>query len=444
MIAEVIDKMLRRFEERNCQPATVKRAGNFLRRMMNSGLNPELIAAIQERRLRNTIDYVHAHSPFYQRMFDKCKIRPEDIRTAADLHKLDFTTASDIRQWQDFLCVPEEKLSAVFTTSGTTGEPKRMYYTYREIQALSNLYGMALRIAHTGRLVVLIALPIGHGLWIGGSSVQRAVERAGGLPLNVGADNPRETIRWMERFSPNVIFSSPSYMTALTHEAQQVGYHCPIDKIILVGELLTLAHKELFSGYWGANVFDSYGSTEIGGAQTIALPECSAFHLNDLHLITEIIDPVTGNPADEGELVFTTIRREGMPLVRYRSGDKARWAECTCWLPLRAIKIKGRTDDMIVAGDMNLFGRVIADAVGTVPGTTGRIILTVDKEGLADKLTIKVEGIPDKESVQKALLAAYPEFAVNTKNGNLGLIIETVNDLGSQIKDVKIIDLRLF
>jgi phenylacetate-CoA ligase len=443
MIAKVIDKTLGRFEERNCQPAVIKRVGNFLRRMTNSGLNPELIAAIQEQRLCNTIDYVHAHSPFYRRMFDKCKVDPEDIRTAADLHKLDFTTGDDIRQWQDFLCVPEDKLSAVFTTSGTTGEPKRMYYTYRDIQALSNLYGMALRIAHAGRLVVLIALPIGHGLWIGGASVQRAVERAGGLPLNVGADNPRETIRWMERFSPNVIFSSPSYMTALTYEAQQAGYHCPIDKIILVGELLTSAHKELFFGYWGANVFDSYGSTEIGGAQTIALPECSAFHLNDLHLITEIIDPVTGSPAEEGEMVFTTIRREGMPLVRYRSGDKACWAECTCWLPFRAIKIKGRTDDMIVAGDMNLFGRVIADAVGTVPGATGRIVLTVAKEGLADKLTLTVEGMPDKDSVQKALRAAYPELVVNTKNGNLSLIIETSKDLGSQIKDVKIIDLRL-
>ncbi|MDF2633655.1 MAG: Phenylacetate--CoA ligase [Pelosinus sp.] len=442
MIAEVIDKTLRRFEERNCQPAVAKRAGNFLRRIMESGVKPELIAAIQERRLRNTIDYVYAHSPFYQRMFDKCGVYPEDIRTPNDLHKLAFTTGKDIRQWQEFLCVPEEKLSAVFTTSGTTGEPKRMYYTYREMQMLSNLYGVALRVAHEGRLVALVALPIGHGLWIGGASVQRAVERAGGLPLNVGADNPRETLKWMERFSPNVIFSSPSYMTALTFEAQQIGYHQPLDKIILVGELLTSAHKELFTGYWGAAVFDSYGSTEIGSAQTIALPECSAFHLNDLHIITEIIDPVTGKSTDEGELVFTTIRRDGMPLIRYRSGDKGCWAKCTCWLPLRAVKIKGRTDDMIVAGDMNLYGRVISDAVSSVSGATGRVLLTVDKESLRDKLMIKVEGKANPELVQKALLAVYPELALNTQNGNLSLNIETAIDLGSQIKDIRIIDLR--
>ncbi len=442
MIAEVIDRTLRRFEERNCQPVVVKKAGTVFRGMMEYGMKKELITAVQERRLRNTIHYVYAHSPFYQRMFDKCTLRPDDIRTAADLHRLDFTTANDIRQWQDFWCVPEEKFSAVFTTSGTTGEPKRMYYTYREIQMLSNLYGAALRIAHAGRLVALIALPVGHGLWIGGSSVQRAVERAGGLPLNVGADNPHETIRWMNRFSPNVIFSSPSYMTALTREAQKLGYHFPIDKIILVGEILTLAHKELFTGYWGAAVFDSYGSTEIGGAQTISLPECNAFHLNDLHLITEIIDPVTGKPADEGELVFTTIRREGMPLLRYRSGDRARWAKCSCWLPLRSIKIKGRTDDMIVAGDMNLYGRVIADAISTVSATTGRVLITVAKEGLNDKLSLTVEGTPEKESVQEALLTAYPELTINIRNGNMLLYIETTIDLGSQIKDVRIIDLR--
>ncbi|WP_378956955.1 phenylacetate--CoA ligase family protein [Pelosinus sp. sgz500959] len=442
MIAKVIDKMLRRFEERNCQPAVVKRAGNYLRGMMENGLKPELIVAIQERRLHDTIEYVYARSPFYRRVFEECGVRPENIKKAADLRKLTFTTSSDIRQWQDFLCVPEDKLSAVFTTSGTTGEPKRIYYTFREMQTLSNLYGMAIRVAHAGRLVALVTLPVGHGLWIGGASVQRAVERAGGLPLNVGADNPKETIKWMKRFSPNVIFSSPSYMTAVTREAEQVGYRCTLDKIILAGELLTSAHKELFSRYWDADVFDSYGSTEIGSAQTIALPECSAFHINDLHLITEIIDPDTGNPADEGELVFTTIRREGMPLVRYRSGDKARWAQCSCWLPLRAISIKGRTDDMIVAGDMNLYGRVIADAVGKVSGTTGRIMLTVTKEGLTDKLMVKVEGGPDKELVEMAILKVYPELVVNTKNGNLHFLVEAVNDLGSQIKDVKVVDLR--
>lgn len=442
MKVELIDAALRRFEERNCQPATVKRAGSWLRRLVEQGLQPELIACIQERRLRHTVDYAYRHSPLYRQRFTAAGLTPGDIQTSADLAKLPFTTVQDIRQWQDCLCVPEEKLAAVFTTSGTTGEPKRMYYTFREMQTLANLYGMAIRMVHSGRLVALIALPIGHGLWIGGASVQRAVERAGGLPLNVGADNPQETLQWMRRFTPNLIFSSPSYMTALTQQAQAVGYRPVVDKIILAGELLTPEHKATFREYWGAAVFDSYGSTEIGSAQTIALPECTAFHLNDLHLITEIIDPDTGQAATEGELVFTTLRREGIPLLRYRSGDRGQWAECNCWLPLRAVAIKGRTDDMVVAGDMNLYGRVMAAAVGEVAGATGRIALILEKEGLRDRLTVQVEGNAQSKDVQQALLRAYPELAVNTANGNLALRIETGVTLSAQIKAVKVVERR--
>lgn len=442
MIAEFMDKTLRKFEESISQPAMIKKAGRFLQRFVEREMPSDFIRAIQIRRLRDTINYVTVRSPFYKRMFSEHGLRPEDIKTIDDLRKIPFTTVRDIRDWQEFLCVPEEKLTAVFTTSGTTGEPKRIYYTFRELQTLSNLYGIALRIAHSGRLVALIALPVGHGLWIGGAISQRAVERAGGLSLNVGANDPGDTLKWMERFSPNVVFSSPSYMTALTREAERRGYRTPLDKIVLAGELLTAEHKKLFTGYWGAAVFDSYGSTEIGSAQTIALPECTAFHLNDLHLITEIVDPVTGSPADEGELVFTTIRREGMPLIRYRSGDKARWANCGCWLPLTAMNLRGRTDDMLVAGDMNIYGRVIAEAVGTIPETTGRVLITAVKDGLTDKLIITVEGHAGVEEIKEALLRAYPELGVNLKNGNLHLGIELVNSLDSQIKNVKVLDLR--
>ncbi|SEO64203.1 phenylacetate--CoA ligase family protein [Propionispora vibrioides] len=442
MIAEVIDRTLRRFEDQNCRPAAVKRAGAFFKHTVEQGLRPGFIDAVQELRLRHTLRYVQERSPFYRRLFKEYAIKAETIRTVTDLAQLPFTTAADIRQWRDFLCVPEDRLSAVFTTSGTTGEPKRVYYTFREMQALSNLYGMTIRMVHSGRLVALIALPIGHGLWIGGASVQRAVERAGGLPLMVGADNPAETVTWLKRFSPDMIFSSPSYMTAVTREAQQLGYRIPVGKIALVGERLTAEHKAFFQEYWGAAVFDIYGSTEIGSAQTISLPGCQAFHINDLHLVTEIIDPATGQPAQEGELVFTTLRRDGMPFIRYRSGDRGSWATCPCWLPLRAVHIGGRTDDMIVAGDMNLYGRVIADAVGKVPKTTGRILVRVEKAGLVDQLTVQVEGQPDEILVQAALQKAYPELAVNMKNGNLQLVIEPISSLGQQIKDIRVRDLR--
>ena len=283
-----------------------------------------------------------------------------------------------------------------------------------------------------------------HGLWMGWATAQRIVERAGGLPLPVGADDPKETLQWMKRLEPNVLMSSPSYLTVLTRQAQAQGYRPKLDKILVGGETLYEAQRARFVEYWDAQVFDSYGATEIGGGQTIVLPECGgAFHLNDLHLITEIVDPDTGEPAEEGELVFTTLTREAMPLLRYRSGDRAGWTECDCWLPARAIQLQGRVDDMFTAGDMNLYGRVMAKAISQIPGASGHLELLLDKVELADRLLVRVEGNRMKKAkVRQALFDAYPKLGRNTDNGNLILEIETGVDLSDQIKALRIKDKR--
>lgn len=442
LISGITERAMRWFESYNFSPGFAKKSAGLLVKHINNRTNRRVVREIQLRRLRRTMQYITVHSPFYRNMFNRLGMQPEDIRTVEDLQKLPFTTDDDIRNWRQFLCVPQEQLSAVFATSGTTGEPKRVYFTYREMQMLTNLYALTLHMMHTGRLVGLIALPNRHGLWIGSAIAQRAVERAGGLPIPSGAEDTWETIQWMKRFEPNMIFSSPSYMAALTREAEQEGYRPGIDKVFTGGELLTGEHKKYLNEYWGAEVYDSYGSTEIGGAQTLVLPNCSAFHFNDLHLVTEIIDPVTSKTAEEGELVFTTLRREAMPLLRYRSGDRARWAECSCELPLVAAKILGRTDKMMVVGDMNLYGRVILEAISKIPGATGRIAIRLLKNGLTDQMVLQVEGNVKAEDVQLSLQEAYPELETNIANGNLILDIETSADLGTQIKAIKILDER--
>jgi phenylacetate-CoA ligase len=401
------------------------------------------VVSIQTRRLRQTPAYAGRRSPFYREVFQKAGFPPAAVRSAADLRQLPFTTATDIRDWRRFLCVPEAECAAVFTTSGTTGEPKRVYFTYREFHALSNFAALALRFRNPGRLIALIVLPTSHGLWIGSASAQRAVERAGGLPLPVGADDPGETLTWMERFEPNLVISSPSCMSALTRRAERAGFRLPLDRILVSGESCSPAQKRAFSAYWGAQVFDSYGSTETGGGQTLALPGCVGMHLNDLHLVTEIVDPDTGEPAEEGELVFTTLLREAMPLVRYRSGDRGRWSACPCGLPFRVVEVVGRTDDMFVAGDMNLYANVIADAVARVNGASGRIAILLDRVDLTDRMVVRLEGSGvEEEAVRQALFTAYPELRTNTANGNLILEIEPNVNLGSQAKGFKVVDRR--
>jgi phenylacetate-CoA ligase len=444
MLPEVVDRALRTFEHRVANPKRVKWVARLLEKLGNWEPDVGTVRQIQQLRLRQTLDYVYEHSPFYREMFEDCRIRPGEVREPADLQGLPFTTSADIRDPRRFVCVPEDELSAVFTTSGSTGEPKRIYYTWRDTQMLTNLAAVFLRVGCPGRLCALIALPIAHGLWIGAPSAARTVERAGGLPIPVGTGDPAATLRWMRRFEPDVVMSCPSYMTALTRASERGGYRVRLDQILLSGEMLTTDHKRYFHEYWRASISDAYGTTEMGGAQAIAGPECTAFSLNELHLVTEIVDPLTHEPADEGELVFTTLNREAMPLIRYRSGDRARWADCSCGLPVGTMQLLGRVDDMLVAGDMNLFGQVIADRITEVPGATGRVELALDKVELTDRLRVWVEGDGlDPEAIRRALYDAYPELPANIQIGNLILEIETGVDLGDQIKALKIVDRRV-
>jgi phenylacetate-CoA ligase len=443
MLAIAVDLATRAFELYTHRPQRVRQIAYFAQRFRRNGMAPKVLRAVQNRRMRRTISYAYQRSPYYRSHFSQTGLHPRDIRTIADLRHLPFTTAADIRNWQQFLCVSEDDVSAVFTTSGTTGEPKRVYFTSRELNAMTNFAAFALRFGQPGRLVALLALPMSHGFWIGSATAHRVVERAGGLPLPVGADDPVEAVAWMRRFSPNVVISSCSYLAAITRQAEREGYRPRLERVLLGGETVTPDRRSLFQEYWNTEVLDSYGSTEIGGGQTLALPECTAFNLNDMHLVTEIINPDTGQSADEGELVFTTLLREAMPLLRYRSGDRGRWSNCPCGLPFQAIQLTGRTDDMFVAGDMNLYANVVAAAVERVTGATGRITIELDRVEAADRVVLRVEGEDvNEDAVRGALFVAYPEFSTNISNGNILLDVQIDVSLGPQIKAFKIVDRR--
>jgi phenylacetate-CoA ligase len=225
--------------------------------------------------------------------------------------------------------------------------------------------------------------------------------------------------------------------------AEERGYRYALDKVLLGGENLSDTQRERFRHYWDTEVFDTYGATEIGGGQTITLPECPAFHLNDLYLVTEIVDPETGQAADEGALVFTTLMREAMPLLRYRLGDLACWQESNCWLPFSAIELTGRMDDRVEAGGAALYASRIADVIAQVPGSRGRVEMRLDKVELTDRLTLRIAGEGVKEqAVREALFKVYPRIRTNLENESLVLDIETDASLTDQIKAVKLVDER--
>lgn len=443
ILSQTIDVALQAFETQIASPTRVRQAAQVIETFLDRGVDTAVVQQIQAQRLQETVEYAADRSPFYRALFEQSGVPPKSIRRPDDLRALPFTTADDVRGFRDFICVPDDELAALFTTAGSTGEPKQIYYTLEELERITNFSALALRVRHRGKLHALIALPMRHGLWIGSATAENIMRRAGGLPIPVGAGDPHDTLQWMQRFEPNVVASSPSYMTALTREAEKAAYRPPLDLVMLGGEMLTDEQETEFRDYWRAEIINSYGTTEIGGAQTISLPDCRGFHLNDFHLVTEIVDPQTGEAADEGELVFTTIRREAMPLLRYRSGDRARWVECPDRIPLPAVELLGRLDDMIVAGDANLYGRVIADAVTEVPGAGRHVAIYVDKVDMIDRLTIHVEGDEvAEESVREAIFSAYPEARTSAESGQLMLNVVVGSDLSDQIKALKVVDSR--
>jgi phenylacetate-CoA ligase len=167
MLPEAIEWALQSFEGRVVKPKRVRQVARLLEKLANRRPDAGLVPHIQRLRLRRTMHYAYNHSPFYRDVFEGHRIRPGDIRELTDLQELPFTTSDAIRDPRRCLCVPDDQVSAVFTTSGSTGEPKRVYFTWRDIQMLTNLAAVFLRVGHPSRLWVLIALPIGRGLWIG-------------------------------------------------------------------------------------------------------------------------------------------------------------------------------------------------------------------------------------------------------------------------------------
>lgn len=369
-------------------------------------------------------------------------LRPWDLRGPEDLQRLPLTGPEDLRHWDRFLCLPAESAAAVFTSAGTTGEPKRVYFNRADLQSLVSFGALVARLRWTGRMIALIVLPMRYGLWIGWNTALRVVERAGGLPLPVGGEDLEDGLRWLRRFDPDLIIASPTHMMGLTRVAQEAGYHKSVSAVLLGGEPLDAERQKLFEDYWDAEVYDTYGATEIGGAQSIRMPGCTAFHLNDLHLYTEVVDPESGSPAEQGVLAFTTLRRQAMPLIRYVVGDRAARAPCRCGLGTTTIALQGRADDLIILADQALSGEGILAALAPL-GDDIRVECRVDRVGGIDRLRLRLAAqVISEEQVLGALHEAYPGIRSVLEQGLLMLEVETAAALDEQVKAFRVQDLR--
>jgi len=321
----------------------------------------EEIEEIKRKRFRATIKYVYENSPFYRRLFKESGIDVESIRTPEDIVKLPFTTKQHLRDAYPLKmsCVPKEKIVRIQMTGGTTGKPVIIPYTRRDVEQWKEMVLRAFSIAGITSKDVIQITPA-FGLWNGGFGFHFAADAIDAFIIPTGAGNTRNQVRFMVDFGTTVLCATASYPMRIAEVAKEMGYEpseLPVEKMLLGAEPWSEEMRKRIEETFQARAFDIPGLTEMGGVGTVGF-ECPlrhGLHMWEDNYIVEIVDPETGEvleEGEEGEVVYTSINREAMPLIRYRSGEVSAVVTrevCECGIEHMTIRrIRGRTDDMVI------------------------------------------------------------------------------------------------
>jgi phenylacetate-CoA ligase len=447
LLGRVIDWYVRRVEN---NPNARLASSSSTRAARQSKRQPDRLAAIQHMqslRLRRLIRHAAQNSPYYRTLFAASGLRADDIRGIDDLQRLPFTTPDDFRNPEEFLAVTRDRIAHIFRTCGTTKKPKSVYLTKDDFARCCNLVAAMgwLETWKQERPICMIYKQ--QGLWGSVNYVEGAVSRMGGLSLGIGVPSLGDTLDLMQEFQPNMLATNPCRMAALTRYAQRNGFHHPLKAISLGGEIVTAEQSNLFRDYWGAEVSNGYGLLEIGGV-AFGSSDCGdTLHFNLLHNVPEIVDPETGEPADEGELILTTLVNEAMPLIRYRTRDRVRRVVCRCGWNAPAFQVIARVNDSTVVAANNIHGPLVADAIAEVePQLTGLEIVAEHVEGV-DKLTMRVNVLPDStlqvDDVRRQFFKIFPVMDHELRVGAYELMIELVRSHELPPKFLRVRDLRM-
>ena len=368
-------------------------------------LSREEMDALQLERLKETVARVYETVEPYRKKMDDVGIKPEDIKTLSDLSKLPFITKQDMRDNYPFglFAVPKDKLVRIHASSGTTGKPTVVGYTQADLDTWTDCVS---RIACAGgaKPTDVAQICFGYGMFTGALGLHYGLENIGAAIVPSSTGNSEKQIMYMKDFGTTLLVATPSYALRLAEVAREIGVDPKRDlnvKIGLVGsEMLTDAMREEMHKAWGDDmlVTSNYGMSELMGPGVSG--ECEymcGMHINEDYFIPEIINPETGEvlPAGEkGELVITCIKKEGLPLIRYRTKDITRliYEPCKCGrTTVRMENLSGRSDDMLKIRGVNVFPSQIEEVVLGVDGLGPHYEIIVERDGYSDKLTVRVE-----------------------------------------------------
>jgi len=368
------------------------------------------IVKLQDDRLRELVKRVYESSPFYRKRFDGAKIKPEDIRSKKDLAKVPFTIKEDLRDNYPLgmLAVERSKIVRMHASSGTTGNPTVVAYTKKDIEAWAELNARCLETCGVSSNDV-VQVSYGYGLFTGGLGLHYGAEHMGAKVIPASTGNTKRQIKLMKDLGTTVICCTPSYALFLAESAKEEGIdpkrHLKLKAGVFGAEPWSETTRKVLEETFVESAYDIYGMSELNGPG-VAI-ECKAkdgLHVWEDNYIVEIIDPNTGEVlenGEKGEMVVTTINKEGMPLLRYRTRDITILNDdpCDCGMAHSRIKkILGRTDDMLKIRGICVFPSQIEEVLSSYDGVTPFYQLVVDREGSLDRLLIRVEISEDFKS----------------------------------------------
>lgn len=363
------------------------------------------VEALQLERLRWTLGHAYANVPLYRARFDSAGVRPDDIRTLEDVRRLPFTTKADLRETYPFgmFAVPKEAVRRIHASSGTTGRPTVVGYTEGDLDRWSSLVARSLDAAGV-RPGWRVHNAYGYGLFTGGLGAHQGIERLGATVVPMSGGQTERQVQAILDLEPDAIMCTPSYLLTIADALESTGIDPAATTLkvgILGAEPWTDELRREIERRMGIDAVDIYGLSEVmgPGVASESVLTKDGPHVWEDHFLPEVIDPETGEPvADgrQGELVFTSLTKEALPVIRYRTRDLTRLLPGTTYPGMRRIeKITGRNDDMIILRGVNLFPTQIEEIVLGVDALTPHFILELTKRGRLDALTVRIERHPD-------------------------------------------------
>jgi phenylacetate-CoA ligase len=388
----------------------------------------EALRRIQLERLQWSLAHAYENVPHYRKKFDAAGVKPHQCRSLEDLARFPFTTKTDLRDTYPFgmFAVPMDRIVRIHASSGTTGKPTVVGYTAKDIDTWTHVMARSIRAAGA-RPGDKVHVAYGYGLFTGGLGAHYGAERLGLAVIPLGGGMTERQVQLIQDFKPDLIMVTPSYMLAIADEMERQGIEprsCSLRVGIFGAEPWTDAMRKSIESRVGLDAIDIYGLSEVIGPGVAQ--ECietkDGLTVWEDHFYPEIVDPQTGNrlpDGEKGELVFTSLTKEALPVIRYRTRDLTRLLPPSARSMRRMERISGRSDDMLIIRGVNVFPSQIEELILKQPGLSPHYVLEISKDGPLDHLTVVVEGDARAAPALAHSIKSYVGISADVRTGSV-------------------------